>query len=591
MRALDDPLTLRAFYFECLTKLTVLDPTVGSGAFLFAAMNILEPLYEICLDKMPQWAGPKYAYADFKAELARIADHPNRRYFIFKNIIVNNLYGVDIMEEATEICKLRLFLKLVAQIDDANHVEPLPDIDFNIRAGNTLVGYASLAEVEQAASRSLFNVNLPQKIREADVAIRAFRELQTRIGIRARALAQAKADTQAKLEEIEKELNEALRAEYGAKKLDQFVASHQPFHWYVEFNSIMQDGGFDVIVGNPPYVEYGKVKESYTVIGYRTESCGNLYAFTAEQSLSLLHNEGRLGLIIPVSFASSGAFGALRDVFWEIRRTLWLSHFSNRPGQLFAGAQNRLTVVLAGPTGVQPFAFSTRFYRWDAKGGERDALFRLLQYVSLGRLAREFSGLFPKIGTIEAVEVLSKIGSEHPIAEHLAESGTHRIYWVRVPGYFCQFFLAPPKARPEKGGPERVRGEVNSVAVKTEKEQRVLHAILNSSTYYLFYCAYTDVRHINPSDVLEFPLDLKAFDPEIVASLSKLSLKLEKSMTANTAQWRKSGLLIDSVDSRPAKPIIDEIDRALARHYGFTDEELGFIINYDIKYRMGKDDG
>ena len=40
---------------------------------------------------------------------------------------------------------------------------------------------------------------------------------------------------------------------------------------------------------------------------------------------------------------------------------------------------------------------------------------------------------------------------------------------------------------------------------------------------------------------------------------------------------------------RPSKPIIDEIDRVLARHYGFTDEELDFIINYDIKYRIGKD--
>ena len=74
--------------------------------------------------------------------------HPNRRYFILKSIILNNLFGVDIMEEAVEICKLRLFLKLAAQVEpDAAAtelgIEPLPDIDFNIRAGNTLVGYAT----------------------------------------------------------------------------------------------------------------------------------------------------------------------------------------------------------------------------------------------------------------------------------------------------------------------------------------------------------------------------------------------------------------------------------------------------------------
>ena len=258
-------LVRRTRSFICLKKLTVLDPTVGSGAFLFAAMNIVEKLYEICLDKIAQFAadrriGPKYP--EFQAELARVAAHPNRCYFIFKSIIVNNLYGVDLMEEAVEICKLRLFLKLVSQISDADHIEPLPDIDFNIVPGNTLVGYASLAEVEQAASRSLFNLNLPQRITEADVALRAFRDLQTQIGISARVLAKAKEDTKAKLAEIEAELNESLRVEYGAKKLEKFVESHRPFHWYVKFNTIMQDGGFDVAVGNPPYVEYSKVRET-----------------------------------------------------------------------------------------------------------------------------------------------------------------------------------------------------------------------------------------------------------------------------------------------------------------------------------------
>ena len=59
-------------------------------------------------------------FKDFRETLEEMNDksrHPNPRYFILKSIILNNLYGVDIMEEATEICKLRLFLKLVAQVD------------------------------------------------------------------------------------------------------------------------------------------------------------------------------------------------------------------------------------------------------------------------------------------------------------------------------------------------------------------------------------------------------------------------------------------------------------------------------------------
>ncbi len=90
-------------------------------------------------------------FADFRRILAEVDKHPNRRYFILKSIIVNNLYGVDIMEEAVEICKLRLFLKLVAQVDRVKDLEPLPDIDFNIRPGNTLVGFVSVDEIRRAA--------------------------------------------------------------------------------------------------------------------------------------------------------------------------------------------------------------------------------------------------------------------------------------------------------------------------------------------------------------------------------------------------------------------------------------------------------
>ncbi|WP_448541790.1 DNA methyltransferase, partial [Roseiflexus sp.] len=145
----EGPELLRAFW-HAIENITVLDPTCGSGAFLFAALRILETLYSDCLERMERFVedlqGKKHhpeQFSDFKRVLEQIGKHPNERYFILKSIIINNLYGVDIMEEAVEICKLRLFLKLVAQVERVEQIEPLPDIDFNIRAGNTLVGYAT----------------------------------------------------------------------------------------------------------------------------------------------------------------------------------------------------------------------------------------------------------------------------------------------------------------------------------------------------------------------------------------------------------------------------------------------------------------
>ncbi|MCS7032193.1 MAG: endonuclease domain-containing protein, partial [Gloeomargarita sp. SKYG116] len=72
--------------------------------------------------------------------LQEAAKHPSLEYYIKKRIITDNLYGVDIMEEATEITKLRLFLALVASAKTVQDLEPLPNIDFNIMAGNSLIG-------------------------------------------------------------------------------------------------------------------------------------------------------------------------------------------------------------------------------------------------------------------------------------------------------------------------------------------------------------------------------------------------------------------------------------------------------------------
>lgn len=103
IRNCNEPELVRAFW-RALEKLSVLDPTVGSGAFLFAALNILKPLYEACLERMEAFvgdldrSGEKHRpekLSDFRAVLERVEAHPNADYFILKSIILNNLYGVD----------------------------------------------------------------------------------------------------------------------------------------------------------------------------------------------------------------------------------------------------------------------------------------------------------------------------------------------------------------------------------------------------------------------------------------------------------------------------------------------------------------
>jgi hypothetical protein len=119
-----------------LKTLSLLDPACGSGAFLIAAMKTLIPIYSGIIGVI-KTAGDRQLTQWLQDVEAK---HPSLPYFIKKRIITDNLYGVDIMEEAMEIAKLRLFLALVSSAQTVDQLEPLPNVDFNIMEGNSLIG-------------------------------------------------------------------------------------------------------------------------------------------------------------------------------------------------------------------------------------------------------------------------------------------------------------------------------------------------------------------------------------------------------------------------------------------------------------------
>ena len=283
--------------------ITILDPTCGSGAFLFAALNILEPLYEACLERMEGFVEDarklgKPGETDFAKVLAEVEKHPSRRYYIFKSIILHNLFGVDIMAEAVEICKLRLFLKLVSQVDAGRELEPLPDIDFNIRAGNTLVGYATEAQFDAANTLASDQSHHEEiKASTADLAdlFDRFREQQTVHG--GKVTAEDKRRLREKLNALSLELDRYLTRDYGidpdrAKAFNAWRESHQPLHWFAEFYGVMREGGFDVVIGNPPYVATRKIT-GYTVLGYKTAACTDIYAWCLERVIDIASKKAR----------------------------------------------------------------------------------------------------------------------------------------------------------------------------------------------------------------------------------------------------------------------------------------------------------
>ena len=97
---------------------------------------------------------------------------------------------------------------------------------------------------------------------------------------------------------------------------------------------------------------------------------------------------------------------------------------------------------------------------------------------------------------------------------------------------------------------------------------------------------------MNAREIDNFPIGIEDMPQIISSDLCSIERKLmkdfEKNKNRKESYYKSTGNVIyDEYYPKKSKPIIDEIDKVLAKHYGFTEEELDFIINYDIKYRMG----
>ncbi|MFB8794859.1 MAG: DNA methyltransferase [Microcoleus sp.] len=256
----------RSLLTEILPNLTLLDPACGSGAFLVAAMKTLIYIYSTVIGTS-KFLNDRYLN-DLLKDIEK--EHTSLNYYIKKRIISDNLYGVDIMPEAVEIAKLRLFLALVSAAQNVNDLEPLPNIDFNIMAGNSLIGLLRVDDAEYEGSGTqlnLFHKTYRQVLEEKNRLISIYRHATTysqNLQSLRDEIAEKKAPA---IENINKILLEDFKelkikfeqAQISGKPIKRTltladIEALKPFHWGYEFDEILhQRGGFDAIITNPPW--------------------------------------------------------------------------------------------------------------------------------------------------------------------------------------------------------------------------------------------------------------------------------------------------------------------------------------------------
>ncbi len=506
--------TLLLTFYRTLERLTILDPTCGTGAFLLAAMRLLEELYAACLQRMQQYV--ERWNEEYKTN--------NAYYTAFRTILaqtiplINNLYGIEIMPEAVEVCTMRLSLAAITQ--NVDNVTPVgTDVS---RPCSMLIAQ------EDAIHRSLqWNVYA----------------------------------------------GNALADETWQKAFPEHI------------------GGFDVIIGNPPFVEYNKIEHD-TASNDGHGTYGNLYAEIVERVLThYCTAHSYVGFVVPLSICGGERFDALRKTLLTHTSVLWLANFDIFPCRLFESGYQRLTLLL-GKCDRQFFSphetYVTHIQRWYTS--ERSTLMKRIVYTRVRYRHKE--GVFPKCSSSQQEEIVQKmvaVAGKSTLSMLVSPKKTEYVVyyqeatntWMKATRHVPYYKKNGVVTRPRHG---------RFLYFENESKASIICALMNSSLFYVWFATYSDGFHLSHALVQNFPVpSILCIDEQLLLLARHLEEDIQKHTLYSTRNT-KTGDRIEIEEYRVvrSKSIVNEIDCILAQHYGFTNEELDFILYYDFKYRIGK---
>ena len=302
---------------EVLQTLRICDPACGSGAYLLGMMSELLRLRD-ALFKSSQIDSP----TTYQRKL---------------DIIQQNLYGVDKDEFAVNIAMLRLWLSLAVDYND-DMPEPLPNLDYKVATGDSLTGPTPELPDEQ------FSLEEPliQQIQEHHAEY-----LVTHTGSE------------------KQRLREAITELKG--QLHGWQANEDEFVWRVEFPEVFQEGGFDIVIGNPPYVRQERIRSVRPVFEQLFPEVytgtADLYVYFYKRGTELLRTRGVLAYISSNKFLRAGYGRRLREFFSDRMRLHILIDFGSV--SVF-GASVNTCIVLVENSDPNGDTFSTATFRDEA---------------------------------------------------------------------------------------------------------------------------------------------------------------------------------------------------------------------------------
>ena len=311
-----------------LKDVKICDPAIGSGAF---PMGLLRELYNC------------------RKAIEGIDDE--KAVNIKTHIIQNNIYGVDIEKGAVDIARLRFWLALIVD-EQAPHA--LPNLDFKIMQGN------SLLEQFEGVDLSGMSLNEQEQKRtrkgKAWQAYFAFDEQDALANIQHAIKEYYNSDNHAQKVVLRNVINENVRnyiltlkgctPDIRQKIKELPIPNDKFFLWHIYFKEVFDKGGFDIVIGNPPYINVQLMSEEDKTLYKKLFSsffkrC-DIFALFIENGLSLSSSDGILTYIIPSVIHSNLSYQKIRDM---ILNKHWLAEVCYTGGKVFNAPTVDTTII------------------------------------------------------------------------------------------------------------------------------------------------------------------------------------------------------------------------------------------------------
>jgi len=608
---------LRLKLIKAIDQIKIIDPACGSGAFPMGILHklvfLLQKLdpdnkvwYEIQIDRInkegkealrlardKEVSGLAKNEESLKELLNEVEEHFNESinypdYARKLYLIENCIYGVDIQPIAIQISKLRFFISLILdqKVDKSKPnfgILTLPNLETKFVAANTLIG---LDKSNQKSFRNL-------EIEGLEKDLKFLRHRYFRIKSRTE-----KIQLQDRDRELREKLKNALIGNGWNDKVADKIANFDIFDQNASadwFDSEWMFGvvdGFDIVIGNPPYgAKYDQEHKKYFLDNYITAKTvkgkykGSLDTYTLfiEKGFDLLKINGNVIFIVPISITSSDSVENLHNLLEKNCKIIKISSYAVRPQPIFQNSVVDVSIISFIKT-LTPAEkiLCTKMYRKSKDIGISNIL-NNLEFIDVKEF--KLKGRYPKISYQIEKNILQKIFNKNntPIVD-LIRSQAKPIYYRSSGGRYFKIVT------------NYSTGSTKEKTLYFDKDiVDVIGAILSSNLFFWFYQIYSNNHDLKLYEISSFPIPYKKLlgNSELIEKIKEIYNvylnDIERNVIVRQTTRYKKITEFKEYKIKKSKHIIDKIDELICPLYNMTREEIEFLKNYEIKFRLSEE--